>query len=292
MSQYPHLCEEAARVVDSDLETKNAFVRSLRFIPYRDGIAVLRWLTFLRRNEAGSDRPRSVHVVGSPGAGKSRLLRHYASLNPPRERAPSGERALPVVLVECPYESNPRRVRERMLNHCIPGFGELGLGAQSAVDMLHVSGVEQLLIDEAGNLLNGGPTHQQECLSFLKSLTNAGLTLAVATTYRWQNVLAADEQLKARFLRIELRPWAESMELRQFLAAVERQIPLPTSSHLDGMQTVRWLMAHDYTSTGSLLNVIRDAAGYAFEQGESRISAAVLEAAAAGTVPPDGRGTL
>ncbi|WP_206860580.1 hypothetical protein [Lysobacter changpingensis] len=113
--------------------------------------------------------------------------------------------------------------------------------------------------------------------------------MAIATTNRWGNVLEKDDQLKSRFRRIQINPWAESMELRQFLVAVERQIPLPEPSHLDGMPIVRWLMAHGYTSIGPLLDLIRDAAGFAFERGMPHIDVAILEFAAECTVPPDGR---
>lgn len=288
MNSYAHLCDHAAHLVDADLETKTLAIRTLSFIPYPEGVVVLRWLSFLRRVDAGCDRPHSIHLVGGPNAGKSRLFSHYAGLNPPEERNSAGTRPVPVALVECPSDATPKSLRNIITEQCLPGFCDLS--ASEVVDALEASGLRQLLIDECGNLLNAGASHQQECLSFLKRITNAGISLAIATTGRWANVLEKDEQLDARFRRIQIHPWAESMELRQFLAAVERQIPLPEPSHLDGMSIVRWLVAHGYISTGPLLDLIRDAAGFAFERNSPRIDVALLEYAAASPVPPDGRG--
>ncbi|WP_206860581.1 TniB family NTP-binding protein [Lysobacter changpingensis] len=162
MSTYAHLGDHTAKLVNEAFEVKTRAMRTLPFIPYAEGVALLRWLSFLRRVDAGCDRPRSIHLLGAPGAGKSRLLSHYAGLNPPEERNPAGTRPIPVAFVECPSDTNPKSLRSGIIEQCLPGFGDLS--ANEAVDLLESYGVRQLLIDEGGNLLNGGASCQQECL--------------------------------------------------------------------------------------------------------------------------------
>ncbi len=100
-------------------------------------------------------------------------------------------------------------------------------------------------------------------------------------------VLAADEQLHSRFRQVRLPHWSETQELRQFLAGIEAQLPLPEPSALDRVQIVRWLVSQGYTVTSAILDLLRDAASLAITKGHTHITLELLQEVAASIMPPD-----
>jgi len=258
------------------------------FIPFPTSLAALRWLRHMHRREFGRDRPLSLHIIGESGMGKSRILSHYTARYEGKERDTSGYRPRHIVLVEAPETGSIRTLCERLTHECLPGFEprrSTQYVERIGAVLLH-SGVRQVLIDEAGNLLNGGRLATQQTLATLKRLTNLGLTLGIATTENMRNVLAADEQLHSRFRQVHLARWQESDELRIFLAGLEAQLPLPRPSHLSSQRVVRWLLAHRYNTTGEIVNLICDATSRAQARGDSALTLDTLQEARDDPMPP------
>jgi len=291
MNALAHLAPEAARLLQADIDARMAFIKQLPFVAYPAGVKALEWLSYLRRFEYGRDRPRNLHIVGVGGIGKSRLLSHYASQHGPMPRGDDGRRPRPVLLVEAPENGELKQLSDNFLAACLAGMTPRRRGSYVGriEPILQITGVQQVLIDEAGNLLLAGKSRQQQCLAFIKRITNLGITVAIATTENMKMVLAADEQLYSRFKQIGLPKWQESNELRGFLASVEVWIPLPRPSHLDSLEMIRWLVAQQCLRTGSMLEVIRDAAHIAFREDLPNLSVPLLQRALEATGPPDGR---
>jgi len=291
MTAPAHLLPETAALLSLSPRQRCLSMRQQKFVPYPAGMAALRWLRYHYDFEAGRDRPQSLHLMGAPGIGKSRVLTHYAALHAVSEadRDSDGHLQRPVVLLEMPSSGDFRAFCNELMATCIPGFRAQTAATylQRVGPALRQCGVKQLLIDEAGNLLNGGKHAQQHCLSLLKSVTNQGITVCIATTENMRAVLAADDQLLSRFTRVVLPEWTESQDLRQFLLGIEAQLPLPEPSNLARMEIVRWLMARGLTVTSPLLKLLREAATLAIVAGEPCITLARLEQAAAGELPPD-----
>lgn len=288
MKAYPHLHPDKIRILELDPQARIDHMRSQRFVPYPAGMAALRWLRHLYQTEYERDRPRSMHLLGAAGLGKSRVLKHYASLHGQEERDAQGHRARPVVLVEMRH-GDYKTLCTDLISACLPDFRPTRAGSylDRVIPTLQAAGVRQILIDEAGHLLLGGKHSQQQCLALLKSITNQGITICIATTENMKAVLAADEQLSSRFMQVRLPHWSESQEFRQFLSGVEAQIPLPEPSRLDRVQIVRWLVSHGYTITSALLDLIRDAATTAILAGHPHITFELLQETAAMVMPPD-----
>lgn len=293
MSTPAHLSPEAARLLDADCDSKMAHIKQLRFVLYPAGLEALEWLSYLRRLETGRDRPRNLHLIGGGGIGKSRLLKHYAHGQMAPDRDAEGRRWRSVILVEAPVDGDLKRLADNVVEACIPGFRPQRRGSYTSdiERVLTSTGVRQILIDEAGNLLNAGKSRQQHCLAFIKHLTNLGFSVAIATTENMRTVLAADDQLLSRFKVVTLPKWSESNDLRGFLHGVETQLPLPAPSHLDSQQIVRWLISHRCLLTGAILELIRDAAHYAFLEHRPCLDIPLLERTSAASSPPDGRHT-
>lgn len=288
MSPHKHLHPDAEKMLALEPQERCEKMRAQRFVPYPAGMAALRWLRHFYTHEAGRDRPRSMHLLGAAGMGKSRVLKHYAHLHGQEERSTEGHRARPVTMIEM-RNGDYKALCTDLIAACLPDFRPARAG--SYVDrvgpVLHQCGVRQILIDEAGNLLLGGKHSQQQCLALLKSITNQGITLCIATTENMKAVLAADEQLSSRFMQVRLTHWTESQELRLFLAGIESQLPLPEPSRLDRVQIVRWLVTQGYTITSAMIDLLRDAATMAIMAGQTHISLDLLKEASTAVNPPD-----
>lgn len=250
------------------------------FVPHPAAVRVLRSLSWLRRNAAGLDRPKCLHLAAESGMGKSRLLRYYMS-QMAAESAASGLRRREVILVEAPFDGHHRKLARAIIDACLPGYpvNRTSSAYDVALTLMDSSGVKQILIDEAGNFLNAGRGTQQQTLAFLKTVSNRGMTVCIATTRNMVNVLAADEQLQSRFNRADLPAWKESREFRQFLAGLEQAIALPSPSHLDSMAVVKWLLVNDCSTTARLVELIVSAAAIAKREGLPCLTLQALERA-------------
>ncbi|WP_447785260.1 TniB family NTP-binding protein [Stenotrophomonas bentonitica] len=261
-----------------DPGAQSAPTNLLAFVPHPSAVRVLKTLSWLRRHQAGLDRPKCLHLAAEAGMGKSRLLRHYV-LQRTAENSASGLRRREVVLVDAPFDGHHAKFARSLIDACLPGYSvnRASRVYDSALTLMAASGVRQVLIDEAGNFLNAGRATQQQTLAFLKAISNRGITVCIATTRNMANVLAADEQLHSRFNRAELPQWSESREFRLFLAGVERAISLPAPSHLDSMAVVRWLLLHDVSTTARVVELTTAAAGLARQEGLPCLTVQVLD---------------
>lgn len=251
------------------------------FIHHPDAVSVLNALRYARLYEAGRKRPMCIHIVGDPGMGKSDLLEYYWRNASPKRRDEDGRVAREIVLIETEATGDWRDLAARLGAACAPGWQPTRTIRliPRVHDLLQMAGVKQILIDEVGNFLNGGPRMQAVTLAFLKGLSNIGITLAVATPQSGRNVLAADEQLSSRFRVLYLNLWKESETLRQFLRTLETELALPGESRLYSQETVRWLMANDLRTTTRIVKTIRVAAGLAIQRQRDRIDQELLEEA-------------
>ena len=291
MTARSHLDPAVAETMAEGKEARIARLKSIPYIPTLPGIKALEWLSFFRRTETESVRPRCLQIVGPSNVGKSALLSHYFRLCSTGSRNQNGYRACPVILVEAPHDSSPRHLGDRIIAACLgnPVAYKRGEAPDRVEHVLRSSGVEQLLIDELGNLPLRGRLRSQQDLGLLRRLCNLGITLGVATTKNLQMVMTADEQLASRFHPVFLPKWSESEDLRSFLAAIEAYLPLPEPSFLDRVEIVRWLICNSRISTGDILNTLRDATLRAILEDAPFLTIDLLQRVVASTSPPDGR---
>ena len=287
MTSYSHLSDRAKQALCLDPEGRWACAKSLPFIPTRDCVVALRWMSYQRRYSSGFSRAHGTLVVGAPGMGKSMLLGHYMSLHGQPYQSGDGRRCRSAVAIEAPIDGDPSRLRDSICHACLAGLGSVTLYDSDVVSSLHSVRAKQLLIDEAGNLLHTGPRMQQKSLALLKKMSNAGIAIVLATTTRLNTVIALDEQLNDRFRRVELRSWIESNDLRSFLDAVERELPLPEPSYLSCPEIIRWIIGSGLTRTGVFMEVIFQACHRAFLKDWPCLSLKRMEEALDDPLPPD-----
>lgn len=243
--------------------------------------AALAWLADAYEHEYGKGRPLGLHIVGDSGMGKSRIFKFYKDSLASESRDDEGRKYQGVMHVEVSSTGSHVDLCNLLADACVPDFKlRRGVGMDKELcRLLKQFGVRQILIDEAGNFLNGGPKSVSICLSTLKSLSNAGFALSIATTMNWRNVLASDEQLGSRFTHLKLSRWEESLSFRSFLKGVERYLPLPSPSGLDKREHLRWLLSHNFCTTDDILRVLIRASIIAISEDEPCLSRSILERA-------------
>lgn len=281
MGSFDHLGGEAKALLDASLDDRLRLVMQESFILHPGAVSTLKWMRYAYAHEYGKTRPMGVHLMAAPGMGKSTLFKRYYQSYTPGSRDESGRKYREVILVQAPHDGDYRKLCAGIINQCIPGM-ELGRGAQLFQRMhsiLSMSGVRQILIDEAGNLLHAGKKSHAVALSVLKGLSNEGYSLCIATVENMRNVLAADEQLSSRFKLMHLPVWKESQDLRQLLKGLEMRIPLPEPSGLSDRETVRWLMSNRYKTTGDIVELLQRTARIAIASGAPCLSLKLLEQA-------------
>lgn len=252
----------------------------LPFVLSAHSVGILRALSRLRTSQFRRVRPLCLHISAAAGSGKTRLLRHYMS-QLVGDPGANGLRHREVVLVEAPYDGNCMKLCGSIIHACLPGFPlrNARIVHEKLADILMTSGVKQVLIDEAGNILNAGRAGQQHTLAMIKFICNLGITVGIATTKNMVNVLSADEQLASRFKHIEIPVWKETTEFRQFLAGIEGALKLPAASQLDSQTIIRWLITHDCCVTSQLVELLIRAARLVHIKGRDRITVDILDEA-------------
>lgn len=281
MARLDHLGEEARKLLEAPCADKLRLVMQESFILHPVAVSTLKWMRYGYSHEFGKTRPMGVHLMAGSGMGKSTLFKSYYRGYTIAARDESGRKYREVIYVEAPPDGDYRKLCSGIINQCIPGL-ELGRGPQIFERMhstLSMSGVRQILIDEAGNLNHAGKKSHAVALSVLKGLSNAGYSLCIATVENMRNVLAADEQLSSRFKLLHLPVWKESQELRQLLKGMEMRIPLPEPSGLSGREMVRWLMSKRIRTTGDIVELIQRTARIAITNSAPCLSLSLLEQA-------------
>jgi type II secretory pathway predicted ATPase ExeA len=132
-------------------------------------------------------------------------------------------------------------------------------------------------VDEVHHLLAGSAREQRVALNLLKHLSNTLSCCVVALgVYDADLALQSDDQISRRFARIELPRWQESEELRRFLNALEKSLPLRERSTLADRGSVNLILEAGEGITGGMTAFVIKAAAQAIRTGQERISTSLL----------------
>lgn len=235
-------------------------------------------------------RPPCLQIIADGGMGKTAVLLAFSEQYPVQE-APGDPLRLhrPVVYVECMSEhSGEWGVRHAILRACWPSATRFS-GTEEEIDStLHAQGVREILLDEFGELTKSGVASHRKALSELKRLSNtARVGITAATVTNLAHVLDVDQQFASRFKRkITIAPWTLSTDLRNFVYALQRNLPFPAQSDLHGPACLPVIAQHSEGNTKEIVEVIRLAALHALGEGATHIQYAHLKQAIESPTPP------
>lgn len=135
-----------------------------------------------------------------------------------------------------------------------------------------------IVIDEVHHLLAGNAREQRRALNLLKFLANElRVSLVTIGTTDAPTAMQTDLQIASRFEPLPLPRWSASEEMRGFLAAYVRGLPLREPSEITDNASVNLPLSRSAGITGRITLTIARAAELAIRKGDERISLQWLE---------------
>lgn len=245
------------------------------YVPYPRAKAVLSEVDHLVHGER-SERPECLLIVGEPGVGKSTVLDVVERTYPCSVNEATKLTQRPVVRVNVPGDIDLRYFYQRILKKLQIPFGESdrpsSLGASLHQGLVDAE-TRVLIVDELHNFFITGPQTLAMHMAVLRDLTNTPkVSLLCAGTNLAENCIKADAQLEERFDVYHLVRWTESIELRNFLASLERRLPLRIPSNLSGPIMLPLLARLSTGNMRRMVRMIQRAATEAVLSGTERIT--------------------
>jgi len=290
MSTPAELSDEARRLLNASVRAKVDWILADAWVHTPFTNAAFQWMGYMYRC-GPVIRPPCLQIIADGGMGKTAVLLAFAALYPVHETVDDPLRLRrPVVYVECKPEHNGEAgVRHSILKACWP-TAERFLCSEEEVDAtLRAQGVRVLLLDEFGELTKAGPASHRRALSELKRISNSSrVGIVAATVSNLAHVLDVDQQFASRFRRkITIPPWSLSVDLRNFVFGLVRNLPFPERSFLDGAECLPWIAQHGEGNTKEIVELTRLAALHALGADAACITLAHLKMAAENPLPPE-----
>jgi len=269
LTSYDHLDPRLWPLMEEPDERRIDYILLPKFIPYPRAEYILQEVGDLCRI-GSSPRPKCILVSGSPGSGKSMILREALRLYGCEDGVgESGRKRWPFFSVELPHMSDIRPLYGRVLTklgvpHSLDDKAALlheqtWMGLQGACTIL-------LGLDEIHNLLATKRT--EDCMTALRDITNHGVGLLCAGIESARNVISADPQMADRFRCHRLRPWTCSNDTRDFLATLQARLPLRKPSELHQPEMLEMIVGLSQGHLGKMVTGVREAARDAIRSGK------------------------
>ena len=147
--------------------------------------------------------------------------------------------------------------------------------------------VRLILIDELAEILKCGLSMHRKILGELRRITHdLQINIVAASVKGLTHALNLDAQLETRFRRVvEIPPWVESQQFRNFVFGLEHFLPFAKRSFLDGTEVTQWLLLHS-KNTEDVVNLIKDAALVALGEDAPAVTLGHLKEAGRAAGPP------
>lgn len=296
-SEFQHLGPEARKHAEEANEARIRRIRSDRWISFPHAETVLAKMSQMLAQPRKARMP-CLLVTASSGMGKTMIATRFLRDHPPTLDEKTGIASTPVVAIQMTDVTSPRRLYTRLLDALGAPMGKhqhLDLIETVTTQLMRNVGVRLLIIDEVQDILVGSARQQRFCLNLLKLLTNQ-LQLSIVT-FGVQDAaiaMAVDAQIESRFPRMDIPEWREGEQFRGVLVALERSLPLRRPSKLNTAIVARYLLRESRGITGSIVNMVADAAVFAIESEQECVTESVLrESFEKGRllhIPPQSRG--
>jgi hypothetical protein len=223
------------------------------------------------------DRMPCLLLYGATGMGKTKILRKFERLRPPRYDQKSGVAQRDLVVVQTPPEPVEADLyRELLAALGAPALigGALAREKDACRALLRASRARMIVLDEVNGMLAGTFRQQRIFLNALRFLANdLKVALVCAGTDLARQALLSDAQLAERFEAFHLAPWRNDLGLARLLRAFGAILPLRKPSELEN-PAIRGLI-FDMTDgvTARIFRLIETVAERAILSGKERIDA-------------------
>ena len=281
-AEYSHLHAATRPLAVESNESRIHRIRTDRWITYGRAEAALSvmadLLTFPKRI-----RMPNVLLVGPTNNGKSMIVEKFRRSHPPAEASATedGVAIIPVLTVQMPSGPDEARFFGAILDQL--GFpfrpsDRLAARQHTAVQMLRMTSVSVLVIDDVQNLLSGSRIQQRRLLNLLRWLGNElQIPLVAVGTAEALHAIQSDDQLANRFEPVGLPCWRDGEEYRQLLSTLEAVLPLRRPSQLAAPGLAEKILAAAEGILGEVVSIVTRAAVRAVTTGSESITAKVID---------------
>jgi hypothetical protein len=283
-SKYPHLHPSTRQFADEDAQSRIRRIRTDRWIGYARAEAALTaiedLLTFPKRM-----RMPNLLLAGPTNNGKTMIVEKFrrAHLAIAAGETAEGAALLPVLKVQMPSGPDESGFFGAILDALGMPFSprdRIAAKQDSAVRLMHASGVRLLVIDELHNLLSGATMQQRRLLNLLRWLGNElQIPLVGVGTAEALRAIRSDDQLANRFEPIPLPLWSDDEEYCRLLSTLEAVLPLRKPSHLTDPAMASRILSAAEGVLGEIIAIVIRAAVLAVNTGTETVSARMIEGA-------------
>ncbi|GLR77465.1 TniB family NTP-binding protein (plasmid) [Azospirillum oryzae] len=273
---YRHLGPSALEVIALSPEERIVRMQGRRFTEYPRCRFVLDLMLEQLEQPAGTIKPNLL-IWGESGQGKSTIMAKHLRDHPAVFDKKTGVRRTATVGLEMPPMCDVKWFYTQLLRAIDAPVNEsranIPLLADRVVTLYRLTGVRQILIDEAHNMLMGTLRQQRIMLTVIRHLSNVlGIPLVLFGTQDAREALMHDHQLTRRFRFVELPVWEAGEEFQTMVGSVLRTLPLRRPSTLTA-RSIRALLSHCGGTTAKLFETLIDLGIDAIQVGEERITA-------------------
>ena len=280
MSELGHLLESIRPVAMASQAERLAHLSTDRWIDYPRAASVMQRLEDLIATPPKTRMP-CLLIHGDSGMGKTMLIEKFTRKHLPSYNKQRGIDQIEIVVIEMPPLPTERRIYANLMEAVgapyRPG-DRLDVLEHATFGLLRRLRPKLIVVDEVHHLTAGSAREQRTALNVLKYLSNTlHCCIVVLGTYDALIALQSDAQIASRFVPLELPRWRESDDLRRFLNALEKTLPLRERSHLADRDSVNLILTAGEGITGVMTELVVSAARRAIKIGQEKITPALLE---------------
>jgi hypothetical protein len=277
-----NLTPSATSALTLDDDRRCAFIVRDRFITHEQIFHIFSYADVLI-NSPRRSRARGLIVSGRAGSGKTALadalLRRY-----PERRATNDTRViLPLARITMTGAKMASEIYVRTMEALGVPHADRYSGrdaCREVVRFLQQSRLRGLIVDEVQDVMNRTPIQMRETLESIKYVMNeTGISIIALGTEEAERAVSCDPHLRARFKTLSLPNWTVGPHLANFLAELERCLPLREPSHLASPPMMRILVSQTEGVLDGILTLVNNACCLAVERGMERINEALLREA-------------
>ena len=280
MSELSHLLESVRPIAMESREQRIAHLRTDRWIDYPRAAQTIQRLEELLATPPRTRMP-CLLIHGESGMGKTMLIEKFMRAHRPVYNKHQGLEQIEIVSAQMPPHPSERRIYGNLLHALGAPFrpgDRLDAIEFTALNLLRRLKPKMLILDEVHDILAGTPREQRTSLNLLKFLANdLRCSIVAVGTHDALIAMQSDAQIASRFTPLALPVWRESDDLRRFLVAFEKTLPLQERSNLADREMVKLLLGASNGITGSLTELIVAAARQALRVGQERVSVPILQ---------------
>lgn len=279
MNDLRHLLESVRPIAEGTRDERIAHLRTDRWIDYPRAAEALKRLEDLRSTPPRTRMP-CLLIHGDSGIGKTMLVEKFRRAHRPTYNRHQGFETIEIISIQMPPRPSERRIYGNLLQALGAPFrpsDRLDALEFTATALLRRLRPKMIIVDEVHHLLAGTPRDQRTALNLLKFLSNdLHCSIVALGTHDALVAMQSDAQIASRFAPLELPHWHESEELRRFLVAFEKTLPLRERSNLAEREMVKLLLAHSDGITGVISDTLVSGALEAIKLGQEHLTPTLL----------------